>query len=119
MFCENMKTEGSTRSALAARISISALIASDVDLVAAGDEWHGSCPFHDDGSVSLHVSDPVGGYVCFDCGIAGDAVDWIMHRDGVSESEALACIAAMRSGSSLNARSPTCDESLPVVSGRV
>jgi DNA primase len=34
------------------------------------------CPFHDDGSPSLHVYDD-GGWKCFGCGLGGDVFSFI------------------------------------------
>lgn len=45
------------------------------------------CPFHADGSPSLHVYDD--GWHCFGCGEHGDAVDLVAKLDGVDKVEAL------------------------------
>lgn len=44
------------------------------------------CPFHGDGSPSLHVYDD--GWHCYGCGEGGDAVDLVARLDGVSKVEA-------------------------------
>lgn len=44
------------------------------------------CPFHQDGSPSLHVYDD--GWHCYGCGEGGDAVDLVAKLDGVSKVEA-------------------------------
>lgn len=45
------------------------------------------CPFHADGSPSLHVYDD--GWHCFGCGEHGDAVDLVAKLDNVDKVEAL------------------------------
>lgn len=44
------------------------------------------CPFHADGSPSLHVYRD--GWHCYGCGEHGDAVDLVMRLDGVNKTEA-------------------------------
>jgi putative DNA primase/helicase len=44
------------------------------------------CPFHDDGSPSMHVYED--GYHCFGCGERGDAIDLVCKLDGVDKLEA-------------------------------
>lgn len=44
------------------------------------------CPFHADGSPSLHVYDD--GWHCYGCGEHGDAVDLVARLDGVTKLEA-------------------------------
>jgi DNA polymerase len=46
-----------------------------------------SCPFHDDGTPSLHIYEDH--YHCFGCGAHGDRVDWLMFVHGLSRAEAL------------------------------
>lgn len=47
------------------------------------------CPFHDDKSPSLSVNIETGLWHCFACGEGGNAVDFIMKRDGCDFKEAL------------------------------
>lgn len=44
------------------------------------------CPFHADGSPSLHIYDD--GWHCYGCGEGGDAVDLVARLDGVGKLEA-------------------------------
>lgn len=45
------------------------------------------CPFHDDGTASLHVYDDK--WHCYGCGAHGDAVDLIAKMEGISTIEAV------------------------------
>jgi hypothetical protein len=45
------------------------------------------CPFHDDGTPSLHVYDDH--FHCYGCGAHGDAVDWLMIVEGLDRGAAL------------------------------
>lgn len=47
------------------------------------------CIFHDDKTPSLSISLSKGLFKCHGCGAHGDAVNWLMHRDGISQKEAL------------------------------
>jgi DNA primase catalytic core len=42
------------------------------------------CPFHDDVSPSLVVTESKNLYHCFGCGAAGSVLDWVMKTQGVS-----------------------------------
>ncbi len=57
---------------------------------ADGDRQRGSCPFHADPTHSLYVNCRT--WYCFACHCGGDAVQWIMWRDGVDRDEAIAAL---------------------------
>lgn len=57
---------------------------------ADGDRQRGSCPFHADPTDSFYVTGRV--WYCFACHCGGDAVRWIMRRDGVDRDEAIALL---------------------------
>ncbi len=54
------------------------------------DRYRGSCPWHPGTGRGLCVSSA--GWHCFDCGAGGDAVQWIVRRDGVETDEAAAAV---------------------------
>jgi len=58
-----------------------------------GARWVGLCPFHGERTPSFTVRPPGGGhpwrYRCYGCGAAGDAVDFVMQREGVGFREAV------------------------------
>lgn len=54
------------------------------------DRYRGSCPWHPGTGMGLYVSSA--GWHCFDCGAGGDAVQWIVRRDGVGAEEAITTV---------------------------
>src|SRR5581483_4084877 len=54
------------------------------DLTRRGKDWVMRCPFHDDVSPSLVVTESKNLYHCFGCGAAGSVLDWVMKTQGVS-----------------------------------
>jgi DNA primase catalytic core len=54
------------------------------DLMRRGKDWVMRCPFHDDVSPSLVVTESKNLYHCFGCGAAGSVLDWVMKTQGVS-----------------------------------
>lgn len=66
------------------RADLVSLIRDDTSVVRTGSSWMARCPFHDDRTPSMSV-DPVKGlYHCHGCGASGDAISYIMRRDGQS-----------------------------------
>ena len=61
----------------------------------SGREWRGACPFHGDGSPggALFVDDAEGVYHCYACHTHGDALRWLMERDGIGIADAAAALA--------------------------
>lgn len=57
---------------------------------ADGDRQRGSCPFHADPTQRLYVNCRT--WYCFGCHCGGDAVQWIMRRDGVDRDQAIAAL---------------------------
>jgi len=78
---------------LRARTSLSALISKTVKLRKAGRDHDGLCPFHAEKSPSFTVSDDKGFYHCFGCGAHGDAVRWLVDRQGLGFIDAVAELA--------------------------
>lgn len=74
-------------------INVEALLAS-VDLYdlvdrhqidlrkSGGDEWVGLCPFHSEKSPSFHVIPKKNLLYCFGCGWCGNAIKFVMEKDG-------------------------------------
>lgn len=65
--------------------------ASGLALKRSGREWTARCPFHADGTPSFTVYAKGGRqrYHCFGCGADGDAIGFVMQRDGLGFREAL------------------------------
>jgi P4 family phage/plasmid primase-like protien len=75
-------------------VDLVALISETVALRAHGSEMQGLCPLHgDDKTPSLSVNPKKQLWVCFGCGKGGDALDWIMERDGIEFPEAVRVLA--------------------------
>ena len=58
--------------------------ASGIELKKGGKDLLGRCPFHEDETASLVVTPAKNLWHCFDCGVGGGPIDWVMRRQGVS-----------------------------------
>jgi DNA-binding transcriptional ArsR family regulator/MoxR-like ATPase len=76
------------------RINLVDVVQQTVQLTRAGSEWAGRCPFHDDRSASLSVSDKLFHCHAAGCGKSGDIFTWIQERDRVDFQEALRRLAS-------------------------
>ena len=66
-------------------ISLVRLILSQgYKLVKKGSSHEMNCPFHDDATPSLKVSESKNVFNCFGCGESGTVIDWIMKTQSVS-----------------------------------
>jgi DNA primase len=74
---------------LKANLRLSDLIRRSVELRHSGSGFQGICPFHHEKTPSFTVNDQLGRFKCFGCGASGDAIDWIVQREGVSAARAL------------------------------
>ena len=84
---------------LRATMSIADVIQQYVALRRVGANWVGLCPFHGERTPSFNVSEKMGRYKCFGCGVAGDIftfVQEIEHVDFVSAVEQLAAKAGIQ-----------------------
>lgn len=68
-------------------INIVDLVKQTVPLKRTGTEHYGPCPACG-GKDRLFVIEKTGRWACRNCGIKGDAVNWVMRRDGCSFVEA-------------------------------
>jgi hypothetical protein len=67
------------------------------------------CPFHDDGTPSLHIySDH---FHCFACGAHGDHLDWLMMAEGKDRDEAV-CVLETWDGSVARPRAPDNEDAI-------
>ena len=64
------------------------------ELRRAGAEWVTRCPFHDDRRPSLRVNSAKRLWHCHVCGIGGDAIAFVMRRQGLDFTAAVREIAA-------------------------
>ena len=73
---------------------ISEIIGRYTDLKKRGArELVGLCCFHNERSPSLEVNDDKGTYHCFGCGEAGDAISFLIKREGLSFIDAVETLA--------------------------
>jgi putative DNA primase/helicase len=87
-------SQGIDTDALRRDVSLSAVIGARIKLLRRGDEWTGSCPFHDDRTPSFTVNDSKGFYHCFGCGAHGDVIRFIADFHGLDFHAACALLGA-------------------------
>lgn len=71
------------------RTDIVALVRETVELRKAGAAFTGLCPFHAEKTPSFNVHPARQIFHCFGCGVGGDAIAYLMARDGLTFPEAL------------------------------
>jgi DNA primase len=76
------------------RTDIAALVGRSVELKRAGRSLKGLCPFHGERTPSFTVSPERRRFKCFGCGAGGDAIAFVMRREGKGFSEAARALAA-------------------------
>lgn len=69
------------------------IISEDIHLKKTGRNYFGLCPFHNDKSPSLSVSEDKQIYKCFSCGEAGNVITFVMKYKKMSFIEALKYLA--------------------------
>ncbi|MBQ4263743.1 MAG: DNA primase [Bacilli bacterium] len=80
------------------------VIGEKLNLVKKGKNYSAVCPFHDDHSPSMSVSEEKQIFKCFSCGAYGNVIKFIQDFDHVSFNEALQ-ILADRAGIKINVSS--------------
>jgi DNA primase len=89
-----------------ARIDIVDLVSETVKLRRAGKNYSGLCPFHNEKTPSFIVSPDKGSWRCFgQCGEGGDAISFVMKKEGWDFAEALKYLAG-RAGVELTPFTP-------------
>ena len=72
---------------------------SGVELKRQGRDWHGRCPFHDDKTPSLVISEDKNLWHCLGaCQIGGSVIDWTMKLQGVSFRHAVELLRERQMG---------------------
>ena len=74
-------------------IDIVDVISDYVELKKCGASYVGLCPFHDDHSPSFYVTPARNSWHCFVCDEGGDAISFIMKKEGISYPETLKLLA--------------------------
>jgi hypothetical protein len=75
------------------RVDLASLVGRDARLERRGRLQVACCPFHLEKTPSFTVY-PDGHFHCFGCGAHGDAIGYVMQRDGLDFRAALAALAA-------------------------
>ena len=76
-------------------VSVERLVeSSGIELKKSGKDKVGRCPFHEDDTASLVVTNAKNLWHCFGCGIGGGPIDWVMKRQGVSFRHAVELLKA-------------------------
>lgn len=76
-----------------ARLDLVDFINEFVPLKAAGSNWKGKCPFHNEKTPSFMVSRERGSWHCFGCGRGGDIFSFVQEQEGIDFPEALRLLA--------------------------
>lgn len=76
-----------------ARTDIVELIGHDVQLKKSGTNFSALCPFHNEKTPSFSVSATKQFYHCFGCGAHGDAIAYLIEREGFTFIEAVESLA--------------------------
>ena len=81
--------------AIKSRVDLAALLAErGIALRRRGRHLFALCPFHSEKTPSFVVTPQRGLFHCFGCGVAGDAIGFLVRYDRVSFPEALRMLAA-------------------------
>jgi DNA primase len=92
--------------AIKARVDLASLVAErGIELRRKGRHLFARCPFHEERTPSFVVTPQRGLFHCFGCGVAGDAIGFLVRYDRVSFPEAVRILAA-RAGVELEAERP-------------
>jgi DNA primase len=69
------------------------MAARGVQLQRRGDRFVARCPFHDEEHPSLVVYPATRSFFCFGCRAAGDVIDFVRRREGLSFGDAVALLS--------------------------
>lgn len=89
------------------RLKVSAVVGRVVTLKkVGGDEHVGLCPFHNEATPSFTVNDRKGFYHCFGCGAHGDAIAFVVQRQGLDFKAAVDLLESQNGLRALQAARP-------------
>lgn len=75
------------------RISIADLMSEYIKLVPAGTNFRALCPFHNEKTPSMMISQEKKIFKCFGCGVGGDIFEFLMKIEGLEFPEAKKVLA--------------------------
>lgn len=78
------------------RANLSDVVRPYTALVPRGREMVGLCPFHNERTPSFEVNDAKGTYHCWGCGAAGNALIFLMRKEGMRFHDAYAALKGDR-----------------------
>lgn len=76
-------------------VNIVDVIGSNINLLKKGKNYFGICPFHDDHTPSMSVSEERQIYTCFVCGATGNVFSFLRDYENISFMEAVNKVANM------------------------
>ena len=71
------------------RISLDKLISKYAKLEPTGKGFKCLCPFHNEKTPSFHINTDMNFFYCFGCGISGNAITFLMKKEGYSYIDAV------------------------------
>jgi len=74
---------------LVARVPVSDVIGSRIELKKSGGTFKACCPFHQEKTPSFHVNAQKNFYHCFGCGVSGNAINFLRDYENLSFNEAV------------------------------
>ena len=92
---DKMKVDTNTLNEIRNNLNIVDVISSYLPLTSKGKNYFGVCPFHDDHSPSMSVSNEKQIYTCFSCGATGNVFKFIQDYENLSFLEAVKKCADM------------------------
>ena len=88
-----------------ARLSVVDVVGGYITIKGSGTSYKACCPFHNEKSPSLMISESKGVWHCFGCGLGGDIFKFVMLYENVEKKDALR-ILAKKSGVELEPPKP-------------
>lgn len=88
-----------------ARLSVVDVVGGYIAIKGSGSSYKACCPFHNEKSPSLMISESKGVWHCFGCGLGGDIFKFVMLYENVEKKDALR-ILAKKSGVELEPLKP-------------
>ena len=82
-------------------VNIVDVIGSSINLEKKGKNYFGICPFHDDHTPSMSVSEEKQIFTCFVCGVSGNVFSFVKDYENITFMEAVNRVANI-SGISLS-----------------
>ena len=92
------------------KLSLVALLSSSgCELKKVGNDLVTRCPFHEDDTASLVVTEEKNVFHCFGCGAAGTPIDWVMKNENVGFRRAVDLLLSRHPESNSSGRNADLD----------